>query len=248
MAERNSSSGTTPGSQLAAGHAGTGASTQEYGSTASNQGGGLADKVRERAKEQLSSQKDRATDGLGSVVQAVRQSSRQLRDEQHDQIASYVEQAADQMERFSQALRNKDVGELVEDAQRLARRQPALFVGSAFALGLVGARFFKSSPPEPSSGRGDWDREGYGSGGYSGGVYSGGTSYTGAAGSASGAGSSGLGGSTAGSAGAYGTGSTSRGAGASGTTTGAASSTSGSAGRSSGQGSKSWKDTTGERS
>ena len=29
--------------------------------------------------------------------------------------------------------------------QRFARRQPAVFIGSAFALGLVGARFLKSS-------------------------------------------------------------------------------------------------------
>ena len=36
----------------------------------------------------------------------------------------------------------------MHDAQRLARRQPALFVGGAFALGLLGARFLKSSSPE----------------------------------------------------------------------------------------------------
>jgi hypothetical protein len=42
-------------------------------------------------------------------------------------------------------LRNKDVGELFQDAQRLARRQPVAFVGAAFVLGLVGARFLKSS-------------------------------------------------------------------------------------------------------
>ena len=46
---------------------------------------------------------------------------------------------------FSERLKNKDVTELLNDAQRLARRQPALFVGGAFALGLLGARFLKSS-------------------------------------------------------------------------------------------------------
>jgi len=29
--------------------------------------------------------------------------------------------------------------------QRFARKQPALFVGSAFAIGVIGARFLKSS-------------------------------------------------------------------------------------------------------
>jgi len=103
------------------------------------------DRVRDKAAAQLSSQKDRATDGLGSVAQAVRQSTQQLRDQKHDTIAGYVEQAADQIEKFSQRLRDKDVGELLDDAQRLARRQPAVFIGSAFALGVIGARFLKSS-------------------------------------------------------------------------------------------------------
>jgi hypothetical protein len=108
-------------------------------------GGGIASKVRERATAQLSTQKDRATDGLGSVAQAVRQTTEQLRNQQHDKVARYAEQAAEQIERFSQRLREKDVGELLNDAQRLARRRPALFVGGAFAIGLLGARFLKSS-------------------------------------------------------------------------------------------------------
>jgi hypothetical protein len=42
-------------------------------------------------------------------------------------------------------MRNKDVGDLVGDIQQMARRKPALFIGGAFAVGLIGARFFKSS-------------------------------------------------------------------------------------------------------
>lgn len=107
--------------------------------------GGIVDRVRERAAAELSTQKDRAFDGLGTVAQAVRHSTQQLRDQQHGTLAAYVEQAADQLERVARQLREKDVGELMDDAQRLARRQPAVFIGSAFALGLVGARFLKSS-------------------------------------------------------------------------------------------------------
>ena len=103
------------------------------------------DRVRDRATAQLSTQKDRATDGLGSVAQAVRQSTQHLRQNKQDAIANYVEKAADQIDRFSTQLRNRDVGELVNEVQRFARRQPALFVGSAFAIGVIGARFLKSS-------------------------------------------------------------------------------------------------------
>jgi hypothetical protein len=134
-------------------------------------GSGIMDRVRERATAQLSTQKDRATDGLGSVAQAVRQSTQHLRQNKQDAIANYVEKAADQIDRFSTQLRNRDVGELVNEVQRFARRQPALFVGSAFALGVVGARFLKSSSdnrrhralePYGTSSRGTMDYAGRG--------------------------------------------------------------------------------------
>lgn len=107
--------------------------------------GGMMGRVRESATAQISRQKDLATDGLGSVAHAVRQSTQQLREQRHDTVAQYVEQAADQLDRLSTRLKEKNVDELVRDAQRFARQRPALFIGSAFALGLVGARFFKSS-------------------------------------------------------------------------------------------------------
>lgn len=108
---------------------------------------GIVERVKETAASKLTEQKDRATDGLGSVAQAVRHTTQSLRDQQHDTVAQYVERAADQIERLSNGLKNKDVAELLDDAQRLARQQPALFIGGAFALGLVGARFLKSSAP-----------------------------------------------------------------------------------------------------
>jgi hypothetical protein len=133
--------------------------TPTLGSTSSGGGmqanaGGIAGRVREQATAQLSRQKDRATDGLGTVAQAVRGTTEHLRSQQHDTVAQYAEQAAQQIERLSERLRSKDVGELMQDAQQLARRQPALFVGGAFAIGLLGARFLKSSAPS-----GGWRRD-----------------------------------------------------------------------------------------
>lgn len=116
---------------------------QQNSSTGSSTG--IMDKVRQGATTQLGTQKDKATDGIGTVAQAVRQTSQQLRSQQHDTIANYIDQAAQQLEQFSTRLREKDVGELMRDAQQFARRRPAVFVTSAFALGLLGARFLKSS-------------------------------------------------------------------------------------------------------
>lgn len=113
---------------------------------------GIVGRVRERATAQLATQKDKATDGLGSVAQVVRDTTQHLRTQQHDTVAQYAEKAADQIERFSQRLKEKDIRELLDDAQQLARRQPALFIGGAFALGLLGARFLKSSSPQMNAG------------------------------------------------------------------------------------------------
>lgn len=108
-------------------------------------GTGIMDRVRQGANTQLSTQKNKATDGISNVAQAVRQTTQQLRDNRHDTIARYVDEAANQLERVSNQLRNKDIGELMRDAQQFARRRPAVFIGSAFAIGLLGARFLKSS-------------------------------------------------------------------------------------------------------
>lgn len=159
MAERTSSPsrakttergsiGSTTAAAARSGGAETGAGTESR----APENESLADRVRERASAQLNTQKERATEGLGTMAQAVRQSTQQLREQHHETVASYIDQAADQIDRFSRGLKNKDVGELLDDAQRLARRRPALFVGSAFAVGLAGARFFKSSPPHEERG------------------------------------------------------------------------------------------------
>jgi hypothetical protein len=160
LAEHTSSStlGGTPGGDFS-----TNKTPQHSGS-----GIGIVDRVKEQATAKLASQKDRATDGLGSVANAVRQTTQSLRDQQHDTVAGYVEQAADQIERFSERLKNKDVSELLNDAQRLARQQPALFVGGAFALGLIGARFLKSSSSRDEY---EYSRGTYGSYGSTSGSY-----------------------------------------------------------------------------
>jgi hypothetical protein len=123
---------------------GFGADAQR-GGTGQQTGNGFVGRVKETATAQLTTQKDRGTSALDSVVQAVRSTTGKLREDKHDMIANSLEQAASQIETWSHRLRDKDVGELLTDVQRLARRQPGLFIGSAFALGVVGARFLKSS-------------------------------------------------------------------------------------------------------
>jgi hypothetical protein len=119
----------------------------ESGARQNNQSG-LADQLRSKASSALSQQKNRATEGLGSIVDAVRSTGRQLGDSNHSSIAGYVNNAADSLQRWTDTLQHKDVGEIVEDIQRFGRRQPALFIGLSFGVGLLGARFLKSSRSE----------------------------------------------------------------------------------------------------
>ena len=106
---------------------------------------GIVGRVRESATAQLTNQKDRSVDALGSVAQAVRSTTNKLRDERHDTIASYLEHAANQMEDWTRRLKDKDIDELLTEVQRFGRRQPGVFIGAAFVLGVVGSRFLKSS-------------------------------------------------------------------------------------------------------
>ena len=69
--------------------------------------GSVIDRVKQSATAQLTTQKDRGIDALGSVTQAVRSSSQRLRDEKHETIAGYVDQAADQIDTWSRRIREK---------------------------------------------------------------------------------------------------------------------------------------------
>ena len=116
----------------------------------------LMDRARDGALNRLDAQRERAATGLGSMVTALRESSRQL-EGQNATMASYVNGAASQLDRFSQRIRDRDVHEMVREVEQFARQRPALFIGSAFSVGLLAARFLKSSGTEgaePSTFRG----------------------------------------------------------------------------------------------
>jgi hypothetical protein len=142
-------------SQSASGSAGRGSRPNVAGAASSS--GATIDKAKEtlsnvasqagdKVASRLDTQKDKAADGLGSVAQALRQTGNQLRDEgQGSVIHEYVSSAADQVDRLSGYLRSTNTREIVNGVEQFARQQPALFVGAAFMLGMLGARFLKSS-------------------------------------------------------------------------------------------------------
>ncbi len=126
----------------------------------------LVDQAQETATTQLSSQKEKAASTLESVALSLRESGESLRQDQ-PQIASLTDQAARRVEDISSYVREHDIKDFVSEAERLARREPLLFLGGALALGFVAARFLKASGGSGNSGRSQFDGgRGATSGGY----------------------------------------------------------------------------------
>jgi hypothetical protein len=107
----------------------------------------VADQAVDQVKSQLATQKERATDGLASVAEALHETSESLRGRNQDAIGRYAETGAEMMDQLSGYFRNRQIDEIIDDAENFARRQAGLFLGGAFAVGFILSRFFKSSSP-----------------------------------------------------------------------------------------------------
>jgi hypothetical protein len=105
--------------------------------------GQVLDRARHTAGFALQQQKTRAADGLLTAADAIRKASGEL--ESESPIADYANSAAWQMQRFSSYLKTHELSDVVVEVERFARRQPVLFLGGGVLLGLLGARFLKSS-------------------------------------------------------------------------------------------------------
>jgi hypothetical protein len=105
----------------------------------------VATQAQSQARNRLEQGKQEAATTLSSVASTLLQSGMQLRDGQQGVAGEYVERAARQIERAANYMQNADVRQMVNEVEDFARRRPAVFVGSAFAAGLLAARFLKSS-------------------------------------------------------------------------------------------------------
>lgn len=115
---------------------------------------GLLGGVKQRVTSRVDEQKNRAADGLGGIADVFRSAGNELRGE-NEALASYVDMASDQMKRFADQIRQRGVGDMMEDVGLFARRRPALFIGGAFLVGLGLARFLKSSADRGGRSYGD---------------------------------------------------------------------------------------------
>ena len=111
---------------------------------------GLATDARDKVEAAINQQKTAGADYIGNIASAVQRAAGQF-DGDTPQAAQYVRQAAEQLESVANAIRTRDVRELLGEAEQFARRQPTLFFGGALFLGFAVMRFLKTSAPAKST-------------------------------------------------------------------------------------------------
>jgi len=108
--------------------------------------------IKEQATSTYFAQRDRAVEMLNALASALKSTSQNLTDEAkngvQDQSAvttlgPLVDQMADRIAYSAEFLREKDMSGLMREAQTLAKKQPILFLGAMFGIGVAGARMFK---------------------------------------------------------------------------------------------------------
>ena len=109
----------------------------------------LYDTATKTASSKIEEQKSNLASGLAGVADSIRQIGESFGGEKQPEgvaklTANYGNTLADKVEQYSNYLDKKDLGELMNDVEDFAHRNPALFLGAAFALGIVAARFLKS--------------------------------------------------------------------------------------------------------
>lgn len=124
----------------------------EAGQEAGESVGMLAERATNIGFQQADRAREQAANGIEQVTESIRRISLDMEGEQ-PAIANVASTAADQAERVAQYLRTTDAREILGTVENLARRQPLVFLGGAFVLGLAVSRFIKAAGG-PSGGTG----------------------------------------------------------------------------------------------
>jgi CHASE3 domain sensor protein len=115
--------------------------------------------AKDRAVSSLGESRGRFADQIRTMADAFRRTGQHLESENQQRIAGLTDSIARQADQVADYVGNFDPRTARDDLERLARRQPVLVIGGAFALGLLGARFFKSSNRTAGRSRGRRDTD-----------------------------------------------------------------------------------------
>lgn len=144
----------------AGGDAATDHPLAETGKEAGERAGHLVERGADIGFQQADRGLQQAASGAESVAKSIRRVSSDMQTDQ-PQIADVANAAADQAEALARFLRETDVRQMVSSVEDLARRQPLLFLGGAFVLGVAASRLIKAAGGTRAQGQGQWQGQRY---------------------------------------------------------------------------------------
>jgi ElaB/YqjD/DUF883 family membrane-anchored ribosome-binding protein len=106
----------------------------------------------DKARDFVQAGKDRATSAIDDVVRMIEDAAAEVDDKIGSQYGDYARTAAQRLGVLSDAVKDKDVDVLFDDARALIQKSPAAAAGIAAALGFVIARLVRSGVPETTDG------------------------------------------------------------------------------------------------
>jgi gas vesicle protein len=118
---------------------------KDLASQAKDQTVEMAHQAQDQVTNLVAQQKEQAAQRLGGLAGALHDAAKQLEQKDADGFGRYAHRAADQVDKASRYLRDKDLPALVRDTESFARRHPDLFLGGSLVAGVLLARFLKSS-------------------------------------------------------------------------------------------------------
>jgi hypothetical protein len=101
--------------------------------------------ARDSARSSLTQSRQQAAERIGGIASALRNTSDHLRSDDERGMADLTRSLAEQTERLSAYLRDRDWRGFQADLGNFARQRPGVAIGAAVAAGMLVARFFKSS-------------------------------------------------------------------------------------------------------
>jgi len=104
----------------------------------------LLEAARRRGRGLLDRQKRAAVDELHSVADVMRDAAHTFEEREEAGVADYVKKAADALDRLSSKLRERDLEELVREAEDGVRKKPAVFLGATAVAGFALGRFLRA--------------------------------------------------------------------------------------------------------
>jgi hypothetical protein len=123
----------------------TRAATQQVKETAAEMARAIGETVKEEAERLFEEQRDRVSSRAVKVGKATRQVAHALKAVRLDAVAEQMEAGARRVDDASDYIKERNLTEILQDAEEIVQRNRGLAVGGLFIAGFALARFLKAS-------------------------------------------------------------------------------------------------------